>query len=158
METPLWYEHPKLGDQADVVALQLSIPPQVVCYPYLLNDKDEIAIGPSEIISVIGFPFGKTAEGRFAIWVTGFMASEPDIHYEEMPKFLIDCRTRPGQSGSPVVAYKQSGAKPMADGSIVLGGKPIVNLLGIYSGRINEESDLGIVWKTEVITEIVTSL
>jgi hypothetical protein len=30
------------------------------------------------------------------------------------------------------------------------------HLLGVYSGRINKESDIGIVWKSEVILDILT--
>ena len=35
------------------------------------------------------------------------------------------------------------------------GGGTISRLLDVYSGRINEHSDLGIVWKTSVIDKIV---
>jgi hypothetical protein len=31
-------------------------------------------------------------------------------------------------------------------------------LLGVYSGRINEQSDLGMVWKLSAIRELVASL
>jgi hypothetical protein len=43
----------------------------------------------------------------------------------------------------------------MADGSVAVYGGSISNLLGIYSGRINAESDLGMVWKVQVIKEIL---
>lgn len=158
MLSPLWYEHPRFGEQADVVALSLQANDKIVCYPYELDEKNKIAINPADIVSVIGFPFGKTAGGCLAIWVTGFMASEHNYSYEGMPKFLIDCRSRQGQSGSPVVAHRSGGAIPMEDGSTAIFTNPITNLLGVYSGRINAESDLGIVWKKEVITEIVDSL
>jgi hypothetical protein len=30
-------------------------------------------------VSIIGFPLGKGARGTLPIWVTGFIASEPDV-------------------------------------------------------------------------------
>ncbi|NCT57016.1 MAG: serine protease [Legionella sp.] len=158
MQKPLWHEHPKLGKQADVVALSLQLNDSVICYPYSLDEKNKIAINPADIVSVIGFPFGKTAGGCLAIWATGFMASEPNLTYEGMPKFLIDCRSRQGQSGSPVVAHRNGGAVAMEGGNTAIFTNPITNLLGVYSGRINAESDLGIVWKTNVIGEILATL
>lgn len=158
MQEPLWHEHPKLGEQADVVALSLQLNDSVICYPYSLDEKNKIAISPADIVSVIGFPFGKTAGGCLAIWATGFMASEPNLQYEGMPKFLIDCRSRQGQSGSPVVAHRSGGAVALEGGSTAFFNNPITNLLGVYSGRINSESDLGVVWKTNVVAEILTSI
>lgn len=43
----------------------------------------------------------------------------------------------------------------MADGSTAVEGGPVEELLGVYSGRINEQSDLGIVWKPTVILQII---
>jgi len=37
-------------------------------------------------------------------------------------------------------------------------GHAVWKLLGIYSGRINDQSDLGMVWKTKAIVELVASL
>ncbi len=157
MSKPLWHEHPRL-EQADVVALPILQNEEIICYPYELSVRDKIPIAPTDIISVIGFPFGKTAGRSLAIWATGFIASEPLLSYEGMPKFLIDCRTRPGQSGSPVVVHRNAGTMVTLEGEGATVGDSITNLLGVYCGRINNESDLGVVWKTEVITEIVDSL
>jgi hypothetical protein len=40
-------------------------------------------------------------------------------------------------------------------GNMFVGLPPQHELLGIYSGRINSESDIGRVWKTEAILETV---
>jgi hypothetical protein len=32
---------------------------------------------------------------------------------------------------------------------------PLTELLGVYSGRVNEESDLGIVWKKDALRAVV---
>jgi len=66
----------------------------------------------------------------------------------------VDCRGRPGQSGSPVIAYRSGGGIPFADGSTSFGGSATYPL-GIYSGRINDQSDIGMVWKMSAVREIV---
>lgn len=155
----LWFEHPTLGARADFVALKLTKLNGVQTYPYdpLANNPD-IFIGPADSVSVVGFPFGITASGAFGVWATGFMASEPVVNFADLPVFLIDCRSRQGQSGSPVIAYRSGGAVAMADGGSAIFSGPVYKFLGIYSGRINTESDLGIVWKKEAIKELVDSI
>lgn len=36
--------------------------------------------------------------------------------------------------------------------------RPAVRFIGIYSGRINQESDLGYVWKAAAIQELIESI
>lgn len=55
------------------------------------------------------FPFGLAGGGSLAIWATGLMATEPEIDYNNQPTFLIDCRARPGQSVSAVIAHRNGG-------------------------------------------------
>jgi hypothetical protein len=117
-----------------------------------------IHVGPAEAVSVVGFPFGIQGGGSLAVWASGFVASEPDIDYGDLPVFLIDCRSRPGQSGSAVIAHRSGGAVTMADGSTGVFGGPVTRFLGIYSGRVNDQSDLGIVWKASAIREITDSI
>jgi len=103
--SPLWIEHPKLGSDVDIILLPLSSLDEVAIHPYDVNYYEkEIDVGPADAVSVVGFPFGKTGGRYFAIWATGFMASEPEFDLDGQPKFLIDCRSRPGQSGSAVIA------------------------------------------------------
>ena len=155
----LWHEHPKLGPQADFVAMPLTLLDDVELYPY---DPDkpgrDIFVGTGDVVSVIGFPFGIGAGGGLAIWATGFMASEPDVNLDGLPRFLIDCRSRQGQSGSAVVAYRSGGWVNMLDGSSAAVSGPVWRFLGIYSGRVNNESDLGIVWKASAISELLKSI
>ncbi len=153
---PLWREHPSLKQRADIVALPLTNIRDVHVYPHSLGVGDpQIRCGPADIVSVIGFPFGVQAGGSLAVWATGFMASEPVIDYENLPVFLIDCRSRPGQSGSPVIAYRAGGMVAMENGSAAAFSGPVSRFLGIYSGRINEQSDLGKVWKANAIRQII---
>jgi hypothetical protein len=156
---PRWVEHPVLGSKADFIALSLSHLIDVELYPYdLLKSGPEIKVGPADPVSVIGFPFGITAGGFCGVWATGFLASEPDINFNNLPIVLVDCRTRQGQSGSPVLAYRAGGAVAMNNGGSSIFDGPVEKFIGIYSGRINEESDLGIVWKAQAIADLISIL
>lgn len=156
---PLWREHPKHGAKADFGALPLTALSNVEIYGYdPANPGPDIAVGPADVLSVVGFPFGMTAGGAAGIWATGFMASEPELDFEGLPVFLIDCRSRPGQSGSAVIAHRNGGTVAMKDGSSAIFGGPVTRFLGIYSGRVNAESDIGIVWKASALAELLQSM
>jgi hypothetical protein len=155
---PLWIEHPTLRARADFVALPLSQLADVQLFPYTLGVGDPlIIVAPAEVVSVVGFPFGLTAGGALAVWATGFVATDPDIDYTNLPVFLIDCRSRQGQSGSAVIAHRTGGAVATEQG-VMVGGGVMTRFLGIYSGRINLESDLGFVWKAVAIKELVDAI
>lgn len=158
-DVPRWIEHPILGRQVDFVALPLTQLNDVQLYPYELADTGpRIFFGPADTISVVGFPFGLQAGGSLAVWATGFVASEPAIDFSNQPVFLIDCRSRPGQSGSAVIAYRSGGMVTLEDGNAAVFSGPVTRFLGIYSGRINEQSDIGIVWKAQAIQQLVSSI
>jgi hypothetical protein len=155
-DDPLWLEHPEFGRKVDVVALPLTNTQGTQVLPYELDPPERLLRAlVSDFVDIIGFPFGRTAGGAVAIWTKGAIASEPEMDFDGLPCFLIDARTRMGQSGSPVVAYSAGGPTTMEDGSLVMLANPFWNLLGVYSGRINSESDLGMVWKPAVIREIL---
>lgn len=158
-ERGLWVEHPTLGDKADFVALQIMVPEGAEFYPFNPSQPgDEILLEPAEPVSVVGFPFGLTAGKTFPIWATGFIATDPEIDFDNLPLMLIDCRTRQGQSGSPVVAYRAGGAYAKARGKLAIAETYACKFLGIYSGRINKESDLGKVWKAIAISQLAEKL
>ncbi len=155
---PLWHEHPALEARADFVALPLTQMNDVQLYPYTLGVGDPaILVAPAEVVSVVGFPFGLTAGGGLAVWATGFVATDHDIDYDDLPVFLIDCRSRQGQSGSAVIAHRTGGAVAIEQG-VTLGRGSMTRFIGVYSGRINVESDLGFVWKAAAIQELVSSV
>jgi hypothetical protein len=156
---PLWKEHPTLGAKADFVALPLTDLNDVDLFPYdAANTGPDIQLGPADSVSVVGFPFGITAGGVLGVWATGFLASEPDIDFDDLPVQLIDCRSRQGQSGSPVIAFRSGGALGMKDGSSAIFTGQVTKFIGVYSGRINSESDLGLVWKASAINQLAQSL
>jgi hypothetical protein len=160
--TRWWIEHPRLGESADVVAMNLSWANDVRRLPYYLkteHDRTDMAVGPAEAVSVIGFPFGLSSAEKFPIWATGFLAQELSLITPDKPAFLIDCRTRPGQSGSAVIAYRPAGYRRKWEGRItsVLTADKTWEFLGIYSGRVNAESDLGTVWHVSAIEDVLSA-
>lgn len=152
--TPQWIEHPVLGPAADFVAFQLPVHAEVRLLPYRTEYFMHLRTQPAQRVSVVGFPFGERTGASFAVWATGFIASEPEINHGGRPVFLIDCRTREGQSGSPVIFHNNTGGL-LSDKFAIQATTSSSWLLGIYSGRINGESDLGIVWKTYAIAELL---
>lgn len=151
-KSPLWIEHPTLGSAADFVALRLPTRTDINVYPYRAKHLAHMEIAPAQTVSLVGFPFGERTGPSFAVWATGFVASEPEIDHGGRPVFLIDCRSRSGQSGSPVILHRGY-RDTIVDATEA---EIMSELLGIYSGRINEGSDLGIVWKTCEIVELLT--
>jgi hypothetical protein len=85
------------------------------------------------------------------IWTGGSVAGEPEIGLDN--RFFIDSRTRTGQSGSPVIVHRQSRYLD-EDGGLGERLPEKAILLGVYSGRTDEKSDIGSVWKTSVLSRI----
>lgn len=150
---PRWIEHPVFGDQVDVVALPLEALDGTIAYPMNLNGNSIMAPRSGGRVHVVGFPFGLLCTDSLAVWMTGHIASEPDLDFDGLPLFLVDCRTRKGSSGSPVVCHTNGGSVPTREGAAFVSGA-MTEFLGIYSGRINEDSDIGKVWKASVVREL----
>jgi hypothetical protein len=150
----------KLGSKIDVAALPLlAIDDQVQLYPFdlALAGADMIPVVAMPV-SIIGFPLGLTGPGVFPIWKTGHIASDPDLDYGGTPSFLIDATTRGGMSGSPVV-LRLTGGFEMRKGGFILAGSGISTLfLGVYSGRLNDQSEIGKVWKPQLVSEILAQI
>lgn len=155
MTKPVWVEHSEFSSKVDVVGVLLPELKETI-YQYVDTKKDWHTWGVADKIHVVGYPFGMN--DNFAIWATGYIASEPATDYRGMPSFLIDCRTRQGQSGSMVIARFKPGDTVMHKGKIYSAQKEMVHFLGIYSGRINKEADIGIVWKMATIRDIANTI
>lgn len=152
----LWKEHP-LGKAIDVVAIALSeeITSKVNIHPLDLNlaNVDMIA-RPAFPVSVIGYPLGICAGESWPIWKTGHIASDPDIDFETgRPAFLIDATTRSGMSGAPVVMRMDNYTK--SDGSQIIAGGIATKFMGVYAGRVHDQSEIGRVWRPFVVSEIL---
>lgn len=148
----LWKEHP-LGRQVDVIALALKPNDDIRVYELDTSlAKADLVLAPAEPVSIVGFPYGIAVTGKFPIWKTGHIASDMDLDYEDKPVFLVDATTRPGMSGSPVFARRLGMHRSSTGWNI---GRDIVRFLGVYSGRIREQADVGMVWKPNVIDDIL---
>ncbi|MGF6633492.1 hypothetical protein OKW39_000643 [Paraburkholderia sp. MM6662-R1] len=157
---PQWVEHPALGERADFVAIPIDRVPadEQLLYEMVTATDRQILLRPTDHVSIIGFPFGMAAGENLAIWVNGTVASEPDLSYNELPVMLVDCRGRPGQSGSPVIAFRSGGMVPLRSGNTAMMAGPFSNFIGIYSGRIHKDSDIGMVWKAEAIQQLLATI
>lgn len=157
-----WLVHPVHKEKVDVVAIEFDIPDDFkgIVKPINKINFDKFKIEISDDIFILGFPYNFKGGGQFPIWKRGSVATEPDIDYEGLPKFFVDTASKSGMSGSPVI-FKRTGihgAKKGALGPDTILGE-IMGFVGIYSGRIVGKSELdaqlGIVWKKEVIEEII---
>ena len=159
-EEPSWVEHPTLGAQADIVALPVKEMSNIIGEHNSVSLHSVSSQGNwhrwdvGSELQVIGFPYGQIG-APFPIWSKGFMASEPDVDVAGLPIFLIDCRSRPGQSGSPVWARFRKGDIVTHKGQDYQAKQTVNYFLGVYSGRLRDDSDLGLVWKRSCIEELV---
>lgn len=149
----LWKEHPR-GREVDLIALPLKN----IAFKLYPLDPDlfntEMDISPSESVSIIGFPFGLSSAGAYPIWKAGHVASDIDENYDGKPVFLVDGTFKHGMSGSPVFARRKSFKSE--DKSRLLTLEDIDKFLGVFSGTIStQDSDVGMVWKPEIILEII---
>ncbi len=146
------------GQATDVVIVPLpSLPSQAKVYPFNLGlSKTDMIPEVAMPVSIIGFPLSMSAAGKFPIWKTGHLASEYDLSYNGKPVCLIDATTRGGMSGSPVV-LKMNGGYKIKNGNLMLAGGISTRFLGIYSGRIHSDIEVGQVWKPCVIEQIFTN-
>ncbi|WP_293389484.1 hypothetical protein [Nevskia sp.] len=172
---PLWLEHPEHGSMVDIGALPLT---QIKDVEIIAHDPWMpmfIQIGVGDDLTIVGYPFGVQSHG-FAIWTRGHIASEFDLDYQDLPCFLIDSRTREGQSGSPAIFFRTGSyfgkfgeimmvkrsaelvltpGQPIPEDYVVPHSNVTEQFLGIYSGRIDKESDLGRVWRPSAIRDVI---
>ncbi len=153
---PLWVEHPS-GRVIDVILLPVVASPAADLHYFDLRLSDtDMVPEPAIAISIIGFPYGLGTAGAWPIWKTGHVASDPDLDYDGRPAFLIDATTRGGMSGSPVV-WRCDGGYRTRNGTPILAGGMKTKFLGVYSGRIHDDAEIGRVWRPSVVEEILSN-
>lgn len=78
---PVWLNDPinnsDLFKLADVAVIPLEVPGDILVYPVSIDESDKIRSAPCCQTTVIGDPGGKSSYKYFPIWVTGYIASEP---------------------------------------------------------------------------------
>jgi hypothetical protein len=109
-------------------------------------------------LSIVGYPYG--LNNNLPMWISGTIASDPEFlcradDDELLPIFLVDARTREGQSGSPVLLFRHPGeVVAKQDRRVGIVGGTQSKLLGVYTGRVRKDSDLGVVWRIGIVEEI----
>jgi hypothetical protein len=163
-QLPKWVEHPAYGRRVDVAALDVTeavVGLHYACVNLLEGDIPK-HIDPGDDVFIIGFPFGLITGAQAPIWKRGSIALDPGLNPEGLPKMLVDTATRPGMSGSVVIAMFPTPEHDVRRGDdprpIYL--KEYPSIIGVYSGRHYpdlEQAQLGIVWKRAMIEAVVSS-
>lgn len=97
-----------------------------------------------EQIAIVGYPHHLSGTEDFPIWLAGTVASDlANRPYRRC--FFVDARTRHGCSGGLTV-LKTKGAKLAYPRGWMDRNANVFYTVGIYAGRISEDSDIGIVW------------
>ena len=118
-------------------------------------------------VFVVGYPWGLTGgDTVLPLYKRGSVASEPVIDYNNLPCFLIDCRTAHSMSGSPVFCSHSGIWCPsgkMENDSII---GTVMNFAGVYSGRLRDKDaardarvadqigEIGIVWRKHYLDSV----
>ncbi len=158
-----WLQEKDFGQKVDVAVLKLNIDKSkfangVVNLSSGVTGDLDVAVGID--VFVLGYPRNQTKQHNIPVWKKASIASEPNYPLNNQDEvFLIDCATREGMSGAPVIA-RQLGICSNIDGELVLRPGVHSKFLGVYSGRYTgddlQEMQLGIVWKQEHINNIIS--
>jgi hypothetical protein len=141
-------------------------------------DTTSLSIQPSSPINLIGYPYGyHDTHNNLPIWKTGSIASEPELNFNGLPLIVVDVSAYPGMSGAPVFSVAH-GSYVSKNGDTVIGSA--TRFLGVYASMqmfnerkyleeyANSENKYGItssqslqlghVWKSSIIKEIISSI
>lgn len=167
-ESPNWFEHATFGIKVDVVVLRIGRAAFDAAALYQTITECDLSSTYQESVMddvfVIGYPWGLHGGDKvLPLYKRGSIASEPIIDQQKLPRFLIDCRTTPSMSGSPVIASHSGVWSP--DGQLsqetVMG--TINKFVGVFSGRLYDHegaaqpTEICQVWKRSVIDEIIAT-
>lgn len=145
--TPLFLENPLRKRGVDIAALPLNLPSEVVATYVNEVEFSKMPLRAGTDVFIVGYPLGLLFDAPFPVWKRGSIASEPNAPIHGLKKVLIDTATRPGMSGSFVIAQD----------IIAFGARRA--FLGIYSGRYvgshEQDAQLGIAWHRDAIDETV---
>jgi hypothetical protein len=148
----------------DVAVLSINPPEGILCAPWEPPTIDPTGTPWQELsagddVYIIGYPYGLSSGPAFPLWMRGTVASLPAMGYrvgdDDPPLMLVDARTRTGQSGSVVARRKPQGT-PVFIGNTITGFTYGTHsqVVGVYSGRTSDESDLGYVWRIDAVDTI----
>lgn len=114
----------------------------------------------SEELFILGYPKGIIDIYGQPLWKRATVATQPHLGWNRQKQFLVDCASREGMSGAPVLFHSKSGLISSV-GCLTIGDDPVSLFHGIYVGRIGNVSDfeaqVGTVWQRSVVDEIIES-
>jgi hypothetical protein len=173
-DKPVWLQHPVHGSSVDVAAIDV---PTIESIETIKGALESIVFtagsvsrrlfeaskpwyGPrhdmGDDLFILGFPLGLKPTGHLPMRKRASVATEMDVLIEGKPSFLVDSATREGMSGSPVIHIDRTGTRYW-DGISAPGRK--ISFVGVYSGRHIGDTEiaamLGVVWREEIIREII---
>jgi hypothetical protein len=148
IDIPLFWFHPG-GPTYDIAILPIrGIESPSILHPSFLDPVESgrsVRVHVAQMCFVVGYPEGVYVDvpplGVSPIWKTGHVASEPALRVNNQDKIYIDAATRPGMSGSPVYLIEPDRYRRST----------VHRLLGIYTGRTSDLSDVGFVFTAEAI-------
>ncbi|MFC0102285.1 trypsin-like peptidase domain-containing protein [Sphingopyxis terrae] len=177
----LWMVHPTAGEQVDVVAIPIQgefrsteETKRSLAKPFneLESKRHEAFVGDE--LMIVGFPRNLHIHG-LPLFKRATFATEPNL-YKDEPSFRhesshrqvwVDCATRQGMSGSPVIHVKRSTIlRPLGSPQEYDDLLDSYSFYGIYSGRVVDPDEdpriddqfaaqIGIVWPKPLIERIV---
>jgi hypothetical protein len=158
-DLPIWLEH-SLRENVDVVAIKLA-PAAFEGFANeainLIEQELRLTLDAGMECFILGFPEGIIGPAKTPIWKRGSVASEP---YDGRVYYYVDSATRKGMSGSPVIGrhsgFISFGGAPVSDDSVI---GTVEKFIGIYSGRVGDDAlgyQLGMVWKVDVLQDILS--
>jgi hypothetical protein len=164
--TPIWKQHRQLGGDMDVAVVPFNAPADTMIRSW---ERTAARTGPEEVpwpqlspaqdVFIVGYPYKLSVGPLLPLWVRGTVASDPAFGYQaegkSYPLWLIDARTRPGNSGAPAIRYRPPQTYVLANNKTPrVTIAPDSDVVGVYSGRTSGESDLGFVWGMDEVDEI----
>lgn len=163
---PLWKQHPDYGGDVDVALQTIKFDDDDLVYPwrYPVSETEPGAtkwpnLAPAQDVFVVGYPYALSIGPLFPLWIRGTIASDTHLGVvvdgKQLPLLLVDARTRTGQSGSVVIRHVPEGTLvPTMGNSVGITSRPQSQIVGVYSGRTSDDSDLGYVWPIAEVEEI----
>ena len=160
-EQATWLQHPTLGQDIDIGAIEIPVPGVTKTFLALTEEdtKSDIAISVGSEVFIVGYPLGMAKQLQLPIWKRGSIASEFSVPFDGLPIFVVDTATREGMSGSPVYA-RSMGAYISSGGGLNISTGITSKFLGVYSGRYGSTDELsaqlGRVWHSNMIQEVIS--
>jgi len=157
----VWLNHK--NNKIDIALLKMNIPKEYKVFAINESNTQDMVIQVGMEAFVLGFPV-KMFTDIIPIWKRATIASEYDFNVNNMQQFLIDTATYSGMSGAPVILRSASYRDNKGNVNHVISPSIPTKFIGIYSGRLSLDNtndkdvaraQLGIVWKKELIDEII---